>query len=69
MYKINGKIILKISRQELDLMVVALKIAVNTITDRGGNSSLYKKLLEGLKDVEKAWQKEEQKHFSKNKGA
>ena len=66
-YTINGTILLKITREELELLVNSLKTIVQITKNKHENSGIYTKLLESLYYVEKQWEKEEEK-YKKSKG-
>jgi len=67
MYTVDGFITLKISRKDLELIVNSLNVIIPIIKDKNENFGLYKTLLLELKNVEKQWEKKEEKYYSSKK--
>ena len=64
-YTIDGTIKLRITRNELTLLVSSLRIIIPIVKERHENSAIYERLLADLNKIEEQWyEKEKELHKS-----
>lgn len=66
-YTIDGTIKLRITRNELTLLVNSLRIIIPIVKERHENSAVYKTLLRDLLKIEEQWHEKEQQQYKKSR--